>query len=108
MEELMVKPANTDAITLWTKRITDCKNSGLRTPDWCAENKINVKTYYYWHNKIHKLVERQQTAFYEVPVSGSHHGSPVATVRIGMIQADIYQGADAGTIQAICRALKTC
>ena len=59
MEMLTVKARNPDDVALWTKRITDCKNSGLRPGEWCAENGINVKTYYYWHNKIHKLVNQQ-------------------------------------------------
>lgn len=108
MGTLMTKTANTDLITLWSKRITDCKNSGMRTPEWCKENGINVKTYYYWHNKIHKLVNKQQSAFYEVPIGSSNNGKPAATVRVGAIQADIYPGADVEMIQAICHALKVC
>ena len=68
MEMLTVKARNPDDVALWTKRITDCKNSGLRPGEWCAENGINVKTYYYWHNKIHKLVN-QQTEFFEIRCS---------------------------------------
>ena len=119
METLTIRSRSQDAVALWTKRITECKNSGMRAGDWCAENGINVKTYYYWHNKIHKMVD-QQNSFYEIPaISGNHgvpaataisgnHGVPAATIRVGIIQADIYPGANAGLIQALCRAMKAC
>lgn len=107
MEVIAVRRNNPETIALWTQRITDCKNSGRHTSEWCSENGINVKTYYYWHNKIHKIVSKQQSNFYEVPVTS---GSPerAATIRVGLFQADIYSGADAETIKAICQAMKTC
>ena len=96
METFTIRSRSQDAVALWTKRITECKNSGMRAGDWCAENGINVKTYYYWHNKIHKMVDQ------------GNHGVPAATIRVGIIQADIYPGANAGLIQALCRAMKAC
>ena len=109
MEALAVRRNNPEIIALWTQRISDCKNSGKHTSEWCTENGVNVKTYYYWHNKIHKMVVQQQTAFYEVPQQQTGDlGKPAATIRISGIQADIYSGADAETIQAICTALKRC
>ena len=107
MEALTIRSRSQDAVALWTKRITECKNSGMRAGDWCAENGINVKTYYYWHNKIHKMVD-QQNSFYEIPAISGNHGVPAATIRVGIIQADIYPGANAGLIQALCRAMKAC
>lgn len=108
MGTLTARPGYTDSIALWTKRITECKTSGMTTSEWCTENGIGIKTYYYWHKKIHKMVNEQQAAFYEVPVSTGPSGSPAATIRIGTMQADIFQGADAETIKAICQAMKTC
>ena len=55
MEMLTVKTRNPDDVALWSKRITACKNSGMRPGEWCEENGINVKTYYYWHRKLGKL-----------------------------------------------------
>ena len=107
MEMLTVKTRNPDDVALWSKRITDCKNSGMRPGEWCEENGINVKTYYYWHNKIRKLVS-QQTEFFEVPAAPGRRDVPSATIRVGIAEADIYSGADAEMIRAICKALKTC
>lgn len=107
MEMLTVNTRNPDDVALWSKRITDCKNSGMRPGEWCEENGINVKTYYYWHNKIRKLVS-QQTEFFEVPAAPGRRDVPSATIRVGIVEADIYSGADAEMIRAICKALKTC
>ena len=107
MEMLTVKTRNPDDVALWSKRITDSKNSGMRPGEWCKENGINVKTYYYWHNKIRKLVS-QQTEFFEVPAAPGRRDVPSATIRVGIVEADIYSGADAEMIRAICKALKTC
>lgn len=108
MGTLTARPGNSDATALWAKRIAECKNSGLHTQEWCDENGINIKTYYYWHKKIHKMVSEQQAAFFEVPVPSGNSGTLAATIRVGIMQADIYAGAEAEMIQAICQAMKTC
>ncbi len=108
MEALAARRNDPEAISLWTRRIADCKNSGISAQEWCEKNGIHIKTYYYWHNKIHKMVSKQQSAFYEVPVTTEHQERTAATIRVGLFQADIYTGADAETIKAICQAMKTC
>ena len=108
MEALTTKRNNPKIITLWTLRIAECKNSGISSQEWCEQNGIHIKTYYYWHNKIHKMVNKQQSCFYEIPVTSGNHERAAATIRVGLFQADIYSGADAETIKAICQAMKTC
>jgi len=44
MEALAVRRNNPETIALWTRRISDCKNSGKHTSEWCNENGVNVKT----------------------------------------------------------------
>ena len=56
MEALTTRRNNPEVIALWSQRITECKNSGISAQEWCEQNGINIKTYYYWHNKIHKIV----------------------------------------------------
>ena len=108
MEALVAKRNNPETVALWTQRIADCKSSGISAQEWCEQNGIHIKTYYYWHNKIHKIVSKQQTGFYEVPYTPGSHERTAATIRIGLFQADIYSGADTETIRAICQAMKTC
>jgi len=40
------------AMTLWKRRIDDCKNSGVKVTEWCSENDVSRHAYYYWHRKI--------------------------------------------------------
>ena len=108
MNNLMPKVQNPESIAIWTKRISECKSSGMPTQEWCTANGINIKTYYYWHNKIHKMVQKQ-SAFYEIPMTEPcSQGTPAATIRFGSIQADVYSGADEGFLMALCRAMKSC
>lgn len=90
MEAISARRHNPETVGLWTRRITECKNSGKLTGDWCTENGINIKTNYYWHNKIHKMVVQQQSTFYEVPQQPAENlNKPAATIRIAEMQADI-------------------
>lgn len=36
----------------WAERIHNCQTSGLKVPEWCSLNGINVKTYYYWLKRV--------------------------------------------------------
>ena len=68
------------------------------------------KTYYYWQRRVFQaLTAKQEPYFARVQVESRNGRQEVAaTVRIGNAQADIYTGADAATVEAICRALKSC
>ena len=35
----------------WAEQIGQCRTSGKRVGQWCEENHINIKTYYYWERK---------------------------------------------------------
>lgn len=38
----------------WTEKIRKCSESGLTVSEWCRENGINLKTYYYHLRKLRK------------------------------------------------------
>ena len=84
MEALTTRRNDPEMINLWTQRIADCKSSGISTQEWCEKNRIHIKTYYYWHNKIHKMVNKQQSCFYEIPVTSGNHERAAATIRVGL------------------------
>jgi hypothetical protein len=48
-------------LKLWISRICDCRSSGKSVRDWCSDNGIGIKTYYYWMRKI------KQEAFDSLP-----------------------------------------
>ena len=40
----------------WAERIQRCSESGLTVSEWCRENGINLKTYYYHLRKLRKEI----------------------------------------------------
>ena len=53
MEELSAKTQVN--IQKWLEAIHRCRDSGLSNQQWCEENGISLKSYYYWLAKIRKL-----------------------------------------------------
>ena len=39
-------------LQLWRGRVMDCRNSGKSIAEWCRENGINIKTYYFWQKRV--------------------------------------------------------
>ena len=40
----------------WTQMVMDCRNSGLSIENWCAQNGVNLKTYYYRHRRVFEAI----------------------------------------------------
>ena len=38
----------------WKKQIIDCRSSGLTVQEWCRQNGVNDKTYYYRLRQVHE------------------------------------------------------
>ena len=53
MEELSTKIQIN--IQKWLEVILRCRDSRLSNQQWCEENDISLKSYYYWLAKIRKL-----------------------------------------------------
>ena len=59
----------------WSKIIQDCCTSGLTPKEWCVQNHINEKSFYYWQRVIRKETLAKcplpssdlQTTFVELP-----------------------------------------
>lgn len=107
----------------WSQRVADCRQSGISVKRWCSENGTTPKTYYTWQKKVFSaMVEQQQfqlaatqestdVCFAELPAAPIPQAStkaPVASIRLGETAVDIYEGADAKMVEALCRALKSC
>lgn len=110
MEQSLQALSANQRMAEWSERISSCRNSGISVKQWCQENGIAEKTYYYWQRRVFQALTAQQEPYFaRVPVERQNSSQVVAvTVRIGNAEADIYIGADAGTIEAVCRALKLC
>ena len=94
----------------WAERIRECRSSKMSVRNWCKENGLSEKTYYYWQRKLFQLVSEQQNAFAEItPRLGRRREQDIAaTIRIGELEADIYAGSDAGMIEAVVHAMRSC
>ena len=94
----------------WADIVSQCRSSGLSVRDWCQEHKINISNYYKWQRKIYAVAQAQQKVqFAEItPVQSVRCGNVAVTVRISGTEVDIHTGADAATVEAVLRILKSC
>ncbi|WP_333646053.1 IS66 family insertion sequence element accessory protein TnpA [Lacrimispora sp.] len=63
-------------LTNWTKLIQECLSSGLSKKQWCLQNQIDEKQFYYWQRRVREEIYAEQvsaapvelsTSFVEVP-----------------------------------------
>lgn len=107
MEKSLQQLNRQDKLEVWSRRVRGCRNSGMTVQQWCLENGVNTKTYYYWQRKLFELtVSRSEPVFVEMPVRSNSMAA--ATIRAGELSIDIHSGADNETICAIVQALKQC
>ena len=94
----------------WAQRISECRSSGLTVRKWCERHEINEKTYYYWQHRIWESInESQNSQFVQIPVKAASASQNTAVrIQINGAEAEILAGADAATIEAVCRALREC
>lgn len=56
-------------LATWTAIIQECRNSGMKTKDWLAENNISKDQYYYWFKQLRLAVCMQASCSQpELPV----------------------------------------
>ncbi len=105
----------------WSRRVADCRSSGLSVTRWCTEHSIKPKTYYNWQKKVFAAMLAQQQAelsdmaprFAELPApaeetqltAAEKQKDLVASVRIGEASLDVYGGASAEIVSTLCRVL---
>lgn len=108
MEQGLQKLNADQRLAVWTQRIADCRSSGKSVKNWCQENDISEKTYYYWQRRIFKIAQEQQ----EMEFAELHSFRPVspvaASVEISGMNVQVYAGADEPTLSALFRALSSC
>lgn len=72
----------------WSQIIQDCNDSGLTKKEWCLQNHINEKSFYYWQ----RIIRRETLAACQLPVTADSsakttfvellppkHSAPVST-----------------------------
>lgn len=103
----------------WRTLIQNCQQSGQTVVNWCEQNNINIKTYYYWLRRLRKLElegaelpalvsEDKPVAFKKLEVQ-----TPVARTQAAVIirlhnaTVEISEGTSQQTIQAVLLALQS-
>ena len=67
MEKNLQKLNQHDRLRLWTERVAACRSCGMQVRQWCGENGIAEKTYYYWQRRVYEAVKAEaQPVFAEV------------------------------------------
>ena len=93
----------------WAERVSACRNSGLSVKTWCRENGVSEQTYYKWQRRLYELAQNQQeNRFAEVTPQALNRSVIAVTVQFGGVKLAIHNGADAATVEAVLRAVKSC
>lgn len=102
----------------WTNLIQDCLSSGLSKKQWCLENQVNEKQFYYWQRRVREEVykgqvsaaePKQVTTFVEVPplskIEGPLPSNPSAQIRVNGCTIEIADSASDIFIRRLLGAL---
>lgn len=95
-------------LSLWAKRISECRNSGMAVKVWCRENGICEQTYYKWQKRLFEMAQAQQEVQFAEVTPTQPLRNVAVTVRLAGAEADIHSGADAATVETVLRFLKSC
>ena len=98
----------------WTEMVRNCRTSGLTVEQWCRENGIGRKTYYYRQRKVRQAALAELKATTQTTVFGKldlppQNATPqqAITVHLSYASIDVAAGTDEQTIRAVLRALKS-
>ena len=72
MEEITIRSTRAQRNLMeWSRRVADCRSSGLSVARWCSEHSVNPKTYYNWQKKVFKewLLEQLRLARKKIMLS---------------------------------------
>ena len=86
----------------WVERIRHCSESGLTVSEWCRENGINLKTYYYHLRKLRKEICEQ----IPVPVMKVSEETACVRISIGEVTAEIPEGISEQMMTTFIRAMR--
>lgn len=112
----------------WLNVIHECRSSGLTNQQWCEQNGISIKSYYYWISKFRKLAvedlprkeyvssqkhsDLTEARFVELPapVKMEHVDShkPAAVLKTGNISVELYETATESFLQMLVKVVRKC
>ena len=121
MEEITIRGTREQRNLMeWSQRVADCRSSGMSVTRWCTEHNVKPKTYYNWQKKVFAAMLAQQAELSETAprfaellppgdekqlTAAEKQKDLVASVRIGGASLDVYSGASAEIVSALCKVL---
>lgn len=108
---------------IWRERVIACRGSGLSVRDWCEQEGVGLRSYYRHEREFLDLISAEQRGpsdpfwtadrpvFAELPAPKQEPvtrqtGQAAATVHIGTVAVDIYDGAAEETLRTLLRVLR--
>lgn len=53
----------------WSKLFQECNESGLPKLEWCKQNSINYKLFFYWQRRVREEAYNSITASYNASIT---------------------------------------
>lgn len=93
----------------WAEMIRACRESGLSNKEFCRQNGISEKTYYYWLRRLRQVAcENTQPKLVRLEAAKEQEGEHCAILlRYKDAELEIQAGTDRDTITAVLQALKS-
>lgn len=92
----------------WADIIKDCKRSGLKVDDYCAQHGLSRNAYFYWLRKV-KEAALTQSGFVEVQQQAelsSCYPSPKLTASVNEIVLGIDENTPMDLLANVIKVLK--
>ena len=89
----------------WRPIVQQCRESGLSNRDFCRQNGITEKTYYYWLRKL-RMAAACKEAPRIVELERQDSGEDMIYIRFRNAEMTLPAGTDADAITAILRSLQ--
>ena len=88
----------------WAAEVESCTASGLTIQQWCGENGMSPKTYYYHLRKVRELVIESAPAI--VPLNNKVVSSEKIEISDGEINVSLPSDMNIESLSAVIRVLK--
>lgn len=93
----------------WASIVTECNRSALSKQEWCRQNNVSIKSFYYWQRKLRREAV-QRSGFAEVTVDpqffDTRPGQTAAVIALPGVHIEIMNTATKDFLQKLVRALK--
>ena len=107
MEEVLTV-RNEYRMKQWAELVRSCRESGLSNREFCCQNGISEKTYYYWLRKLRRASyenEKPQLVRMEAPEEQKTVNGTIL-LRYKEAELEIHSGTDCESITAVLQAMK--